>query len=696
MQIAALNLKNFKKFDNRDFQFFPGINVVIGENEAGKTTLLNSIITSLYLDPTTKSRKLLEKITPWRKDTQAILTMKLVEEEKSYEIVKDFAKQEARFRNLSSNQELNEMELINRAIVKLIGIPTVEIYQNTAFVKQAELASLESSKDMVNAIQKSISSGNDARPINEVIKNLDKKINELSVGLNRPAKNPGKIKVLEDTLAQLNLEFNQKKGQWDKFLKAKMQGKESSQDLGEVDKNIKLLEQLIENHKVLDEAQKELEKIEKSIEEQEKILQRINKTKSRIKEQEEKKGEITFVQTEEFMKDSDLISDLNNQIKAKSEMLKKFESKPQKKIIPKKQTNKSLILSGLSFILLGAILGLLLNSYLFGLILIGLVLIFLDYLAKPKDDMIENNQFDRQIQDLEGSIEQDKVKLGKILFKYKAKSFDEFFKKKMKFITLREGISQLKSELEGVLGGRSEQILHEEQAKLFVKKKEIEQNQLTDEVKASKLSAQDYLAKRRELDSLKIKKRTLERQNIQADVRQEDGDISEEELSILEEQIEFNRKKLELAQKDLRVLELIKEGIEYAKGTMSSTLQKSVLEKIEGDINQITEGKYKEIKIDENFNILVFSKEKEDWIDPLDNLSTGTIDQIFFVYRLALLKMIEGEKQAPLLLDDPFVTFDKKRLEQTKEILKREAEKRQVILFTHNNDFESWGHLVRV
>jgi uncharacterized protein YhaN len=48
------------------------------------------------------------------------------------------------------------------------------------------------------------------------------------------------------------------------------------------------------------------------------------------------------------------------------------------------------------------------------------------------------------------------------------------------------------------------------------------------------------------------------------------------------------------------------------------------------------------------------------------------------------------------LLDDTFVTFDSKRLEQTRKILEREAKERQIMLFTHSQAFSDWGHVVGV
>jgi recombinational DNA repair ATPase RecF len=38
--LESLNLKNFTAFGEADFQFSPGLNVIVGENGTGKTHIL--------------------------------------------------------------------------------------------------------------------------------------------------------------------------------------------------------------------------------------------------------------------------------------------------------------------------------------------------------------------------------------------------------------------------------------------------------------------------------------------------------------------------------------------------------------------------------------------------------------------------------------------------------------------------------
>jgi uncharacterized protein YhaN len=64
-------------------------------------------------------------------------------------------------------------------------------------------------------------------------------------------------------------------------------------------------------------------------------------------------------------------------------------------------------------------------------------------------------------------------------------------------------------------------------------------------------------------------------------------------------------------------------------------------------------------------------------------LSTGTLDQIFLAFRLAVVDHLDdGRETLPLVLDEALINWDDQRLERSAEILGQVAKRRQVFLFT--------------
>ena len=72
---------------------------------------------------------------------------------------------------------------------------------------------------------------------------------------------------------------------------------------------------------------------------------------------------------------------------------------------------------------------------------------------------------------------------------------------------------------------------------------------------------------------------------------------------------------------------------------------------------------------------------------PADELSRATQDQLFFVQRVEIARLLAPVKgRPPLLLDDPFAHYDRTRLRQALEFLGEAAKERQIVLFSEDVD----------
>lgn len=70
MLIKKLQINNFGKLKNKEITLNSGINVVYGENESGKSTLLDFIVSMFYGINKNKNGKDIsnyDKYTPWEK-----------------------------------------------------------------------------------------------------------------------------------------------------------------------------------------------------------------------------------------------------------------------------------------------------------------------------------------------------------------------------------------------------------------------------------------------------------------------------------------------------------------------------------------------------------------------------------------------------------------------------------------------------
>ncbi len=128
------------------------------------------------------------------------------------------------------------------------------------------------------------------------------------------------------------------------------------------------------------------------------------------------------------------------------------------------------------------------------------------------------------------------------------------------------------------------------------------------------------------------------------------------------------------------------EAIQLALDTMtglSSSIRDSFglyLNKTASDlIASITGGIYNSMSIDENLDLYMNTKTK---LVPLEQVSSGTMDQIYLALRLAAAQLIQtGEEPLPLIFDDSFVLYDDERLKTAMKWLANTYDN-QIIIFT--------------
>ncbi|HXA42310.1 MAG TPA: AAA family ATPase [Candidatus Solibacter sp.] len=98
------------------------------------------------------------------------------------------------------------------------------------------------------------------------------------------------------------------------------------------------------------------------------------------------------------------------------------------------------------------------------------------------------------------------------------------------------------------------------------------------------------------------------------------------------------------------------------------------------DLEQVTDGRYREALVSDRFEVLLRTPDTGSMVD-LKHLSRGTQQQIYLLLRLGLLEVMSGGTESlPMLLDDALALADDARRTELLSIL--EAQPRQVIYFT--------------
>ena len=149
-----------------------------------------------------------------------------------------------------------------------------------------------------------------------------------------------------------------------------------------------------------------------------------------------------------------------------------------------------------------------------------------------------------------------------------------------------------------------------------------------------------------------------------------------------EERIKYLKERI----KELHSLEMsiniAKDVLEEAYNEVKSNITPKFTKDLSLLIEKISNAKYKNA----SFNVdkgLIVEREDGEYIN-CNNLSIGTIDQLYLSLRLSAMNEISKEKM-PIILDETFAYFDNERLENILKFIDSNYKENQIIIFTCSN-----------
>ena len=203
MRISRLELTDFRRYRDLDVSFAPGLTVVRGPNEAGKSTIQRALELVLTRRATSGAADL-EALRPWdaAKGARPAITLTFEQDEedetKTGTVHKAFLGSKGTVRLDYDGQSITDPALADQVLAELTGIPSEAFFRSTASVRHHELSDLARDESALrDRLQASISGAD--RGTSRARKVLEKALYELNT---KGEKNPGRLKVAESAVAQ--------------------------------------------------------------------------------------------------------------------------------------------------------------------------------------------------------------------------------------------------------------------------------------------------------------------------------------------------------------------------------------------------------------------------------------------------------------------------------------------------------------
>lgn len=128
---------------------------------------------------------------------------------------------------------------------------------------------------------------------------------------------------------------------------------------------------------------------------------------------------------------------------------------------------------------------------------------------------------------------------------------------------------------------------------------------------------------------------------------------------------------------ELRALELAVSRLEQLSGQIQHSYGTDLNAEISGLLSKLTQGRYTSLVLNEDLHITLNTEQK---LIAAEQLSRGTLEQIYFCLRIASAKLLSPNEPFPFLFDDIFAFYDDERLGAALQLLTELNT--QVILFS--------------
>jgi|GEM_PF-1338826 len=153
-----------------------------------------------------------------------------------------------------------------------------------------------------------------------------------------------------------------------------------------------------------------------------------------------------------------------------------------------------------------------------------------------------------------------------------------------------------------------------------------------------------------------------------------------EKIAALREELEklYTRKAaLSSYDRELQAVDLASSRIRELSGRIYHESGDQFLENVSTLLAGLTEGRYDQISLDDRMQVNISTP---DHLLKIDQVSCGTMNQVYLALRLASAQLLTGDADLPVLLDETFAMYDDERLESALRYLVSAG--RQVILFS--------------
>lgn len=628
MKIENAQINAFGNLENKQIDLSENINIIKGNNESGKSTFLKFIVDMFYGISKNKRGKEFsdyDRYKPWNSEEFSGKITYTLDNGKKYEVFRDFNKKNPKIYN-EAGEDISKEFTIDKTNGSKFFAEQTKIEEETflsTFVSCQTEVKLEKQEQniLVQKLANLAGTGEDNVSYKKALEKLNKRQIE-EIGTLRTTGRP--MNIVKEEQFKLQDEI----GELEEY-------KEQRYTIEENRNNIEA--KIKENEQKLDG----LKQINKIYEDKKNEEQKLELNQNLVKSYEEKIENIKAEKNGIEEKYKEII----NIIKEKEEKL----SKEKNKALKLKKIGAIIIFIVSIIIGIISIKNTLVSTIAFVVGAISAIALIESLVNKDSEPKKEESEQQIKIR--------ERLQVAK----------NEMDKMQAQIEMLNKSKEEKNAEIE-IQKQESNYNIQEKMNRLKETYK-LENAELNNNISYKIENMQEELNKNKlELHSLE-----LDKNNIMPKL---------EKLASMEEQLQELNEKEKILNKQNDAIELAKQVLEIAYTKMKENVTPKFTENLSKNIEKISNGKYKKVKINDEEGIIV-EKQNGEYISA-EKLSVGTIEQLYLSLRFGAIREL-SEESMPIILDEAFAYYDEERLKNILQYLNEEFKQNQIIIFTCTN-----------
>ncbi|MBM3470970.1 MAG: hypothetical protein FJX73_09290 [Armatimonadetes bacterium] len=692
MTITRIRLRRFKRFTDWQADFGPGLTVVRGPNEAGKTTLMEAIFEGLFGNPA--RGEAVARLRSWGESRLGEITVGMRVGGGCYLLRKDLEAGTILLQREGGGDRVESLREVQRRLLEWIGLATEGAYRATAFVAQGDIARVGEDRRLLSTHLSRILSGAGSEGVQGALRWLAEQRPRLVADL--PGGGGASDRASELLERQAALRQREERAQLHRLelreVAQKLEGVErEAAERAELARVARWVTDLHRREQALIEEEAATSE---HLKRAEGLLNRLAEIEAGLAEfssqQEALIAELFQARRQYLLAESGL-SDAREQAVREERLLEHLATRHHNTA---RVSAMGWTLAGSSGILItgGALIAALLQHWIGGVLLAsgaGIAIAALRYRGRTTEAGAVYRAQEQRVLELRRRLEMLQRQLAQAgelvadrLRAVGSTEIEEVERRFSSYMDLLREREEIRASLRQIRGSDPRAALEGRLREIAEELSSVRATIGTLPRGARRLPAGGVEQLEREgreaagvLEDLRVRRARLE--GVLEELRHHGG-----EGPRLTEEVAGLQARAARAAQSAEVIALTARMLEEAR-SQSVYPARELLERRAGQyLSTATGGAYNRVAIDERtLRTQVWAPSAGDWKEAGD-LSQGMSDQLYLCLRLALLDVITEDRRPPVFLDEPFAHLDAERRRAMLTLLVAAAKDRQVVLFT--------------